>query len=236
MGIQAIEKAGEWSQRFEQWANRLSEKDDSKTTESGEGEPNEAAMKALMELARIRQREETVRQRTEALEHQKPFNPRYEPEAKAAREAQQQVQKELEALQANPDSPIPPQALAPIGKAMKEAGELLGKPETGAPTTDAQTDALNMMDAILTSQGKGKGMSALLKMMGVGAGNSPGGSMAGGETDRANEPIAGSRTGAALGPRRVIQASGIISAPLPAEFREAIETYQRAIEQEGPLP
>jgi hypothetical protein len=64
-----------------------------------------------------------------------------------------------------------------------------------------------------------------MAMMGMG------GNTAGGTTNKANVAIPGSREGAAPDARSVDQAGGVDNSELPGEFRDAIESYHRAIEQ-----
>jgi hypothetical protein len=126
-----------------------------------------------------------------------------------------------------------------VTKAMTDAKTLLDKPETGDPTVAAQTDAINLLDQIIMDRAKksGQSMSSLMAMMGAKPGGNAGtGYFGGGTTNRANEHISGTRTGEASDPRHVLQASGNAGAPLPAEFRDAIESYQRAIGQEKTTP
>jgi len=68
--------------------------------------------------------------------------------------------------------------------------------------------------------------------MGMGGGK---GSTAGGTTDKPNVSIPGSREGGTPDQRTVIQAGGVDNSQLPGEFRDAIESYHRAIEQ-SPVP
>lgn len=238
ISVQAMQSTAAWSSQFELWADRLSGKDDSKSADSSKGGESGAAMKALMALLRLRQQEDVLREQTGALDRQKNSNPRYGEDAHAAAARQKEVRQGVEQLQEDADFPIPSEQLAPIGKAMQDAGTLLDKPDTGDPAIAAETDAINMLDAILLAQsGKsGKSMASLMQMMGFGAGALGGGSMAGGGTDRANIPIAGSRAGTAPEGRHVVQAGGGTGSQIPAEFREAIESYQHAIEQEGATP
>ncbi len=235
--VRAMQGAAEWSKRFNQWADRLSEKDDSKSgSGEGEGEPD---MKAMLALMRLRQSEAALRDRTGALEQQKESNPRYDMEAEGTALAQTGVKTGVDQLQADPTFPVPPETLAPIGQAMGDASALLIKPETGAPTVAAETDAIDLLDEIIMSESQksgknSKAMAGLMRMMGMG--KTPGGNTAGGDTDRPNIVVPGTRASSRPDTHRVVQASGITGAPVPAEFREAIENYQRAIEQEGSKP
>jgi len=238
--VQAIQSATDWGKQFEQWAAKLSDSDESKAggpSEQGEGQPGD--MKTMMALLQIRQQEDALREQTTTLDHQKNSDSHYHQEAKDAAARQQEIGQSLDQLGNDPESSLPPEELAPISKAMKDAGMLLSKPDTGNPTTAAETDAINLLDAAIEAAGKkgGQSMASMMQMMGFGpAGKSGGGNPGGGTTDRANAYIPGSRAGAADEGRHTTQTTGNGSAPLPAEFREAIEGYQRAIEQEGRTP
>jgi hypothetical protein len=114
---------------------------------------------------------------------------------------------------------------------MNDAAGLLGKPETGKPTYAAQTDAINLLDAAITQQAQkaGANAAALMAMMGMGGGGT--GNTAGGTTNQTNVHIPGSRAGQAPDGRTVEHAGGVDNSQLPGEFRDAIESYHRAIEQ-----
>ncbi len=60
------------------------------------------------------------------------------------------------------------------------------------------------------------------------------GNAAGGSSRKPNVPIPGSREGEAPDQRSVLQAGGLDNSQLPGEFRDAIESYHRAIEQSSP--
>ena len=240
VSVQAIQSSTQWSKQFNLWADRLDPKDDSKA-ESGEGEGqgSEEDMKALMALLHIRERQDEIRERTGALENQKANDKDYNADAQDTSKQQLDVQTQVQQLQADPTFPVPAEDLGPIAKVMGEAKTLLDKPDTGDPTVADQTDAINMLDRIIMemAQKSGKSMSSLMAMMGMKPGKASGkGYFGGGDTDRQNEPIAGTRTGNASDQRHILQASGNASAPLPSEFRDAIESYQRAVEQETPGP
>jgi hypothetical protein len=134
-------------------------------------------------------------------------------------------------MRQDPTFPVQPADLAPASKAMNDATTLLAKPDTGSPTTAAQTDAVNILDGVIAAlaQKTGQDATALTQMMGMG--NSGKGSTAGGTTNHANVPILGSTDDAAPDQRRVTQASGMDSAALPGEYRDAIESYHRAMEK-----
>jgi hypothetical protein len=165
------------------------------------------------------------------LEEQKQTSEDYPSGAHDAATQQSGLRDQVQALQQDSTFPVPPNQLAPVGSAMGDSAGLLAKPETGKPTYDAQTDALNLLDAAINQQAQkaGANASALAAMMGMGG---PGkGSTAGGATDKSNIRIEGSREGRPSDQRTVIQAGGVDNSQLPGEFRDAIESYHRAIEQ-----
>lgn len=236
VSVQAIQSAGDWSKQFTAWADELDKQDDSKADDQqGEGKPGD--MKALMALLKIRQQQDELRDRTGALENQKAANQNYNADAKETATKQGDVRSQVQDLQDDPEFPVPAEKLGQVAKAMGDAKTLLDKPDTGDPTVADQTDALNLLDAIIMEQSKksGQSMSSLMAMMGMKPGSQPGkGFFGGGDTDRQNENIAGSRTGNSTDPRKVLQAAGNSGAPLPAEFRDAIESYQHNVGQETP--
>ena len=80
-----------------------------------------------------------------------------------------------------------------------------------------------------TGRSSSSSVSALAAMMGMG--NTGKGSAAGGTTTHLNVPIAGSAEDLSPDQRHVVQASGVESTALPGEFRDAIESYHRAMEK-----
>ncbi|MDQ6631234.1 MAG: hypothetical protein M3Y82_05700, partial [Verrucomicrobiota bacterium] len=59
-----------------------------------------------------------------------------------------------------------------------------------------------------------------------------GGNPSGGSTDRPAPPATGNASGKRSAERTVNKASGAANLSLPAEFRETLENYFKAIEQE----
>jgi hypothetical protein len=232
IAAQSIDISRYWSDQFERWAGRLGETDNTRESGgSGAGKPGAAQLQALLALMRLRQQQDQLRERTSALDQGKALSEDYSGDARAAAQAQSALRDNVQSLAQDPSFPVPGTQLAPIGKAMNDASGLLAKPETGAPTYAAQTDALNLLDAAISQQAQKAGQSAsqLSSMMGMGAGGA--GSTAGGSTNQPNVPIPGSREGEAADQRTVTQAGGIDNSQLPGEFRDAIESYHRAIER-----
>jgi hypothetical protein len=226
IGVRSIDTARYWSDQFERWAKRLSESDNSKAAPSNQsGQPDAAQLQALLALMRLRQQQDQLREQTSVINEQKQTSQDYSGEAQDAAQQQAALRDQAQALGQDPSSPLQPQQLAPVAKSMGDAAGLLGKPETGKPTYDAQTDAINLLDAAIAQQAQksGQGGGALMAMMGMGGPR-------GGTTDKSNVPIPGSPEGQPLDQRSVIQAGGLDNSRLPGEFRDAIESYQRATE------
>jgi len=146
------------------------------------------------------------------------------------------------------------------GEAMTEVESLLKKPQTDQTTLAAQVKSVDLMTDMINlineqakkqnpkpQQGEGEGqseaeqMAFLMQMMSqpgkpgeaMAANPSGGGNKSGGSTDRANGNFDGDADGKAGETRRVEKASGASSISLPAEFRETLESYFKAVEQES---
>jgi hypothetical protein len=232
IGVQSIDTARYWSDQFDRWAARLGQQDDSKSASGGQaGQPDAAQLQALLALMRLRQQQDQLREQTSVLEERKQAShDDYSLGTQAAAQSQSGLRDQVQSMAQDPNFPVPPQNLAPVGKSMDDAAGLLAKPVTGQPTYAAQTDALNLLDAAIAQQAQKAGQSAdaLASMMGMGKG---GGSSAGSSTDQPNVPIPGSREGQSPDQRTVTQSGGLDNSQLPGEFRDAIESYHRAIEQ-----
>jgi hypothetical protein len=69
-------------------------------------------------------------------------------------------------------------------------------------------------------------------MMGMnGKGQQPGQNFAGGDTDRVSGPITGNTTGDADRARETEKTAGRDVRPVPVEYREALQSYRKAIEK-----
>ncbi|HEX4084435.1 MAG TPA: hypothetical protein VHY22_05980 [Chthoniobacteraceae bacterium] len=234
IGVQSIGDARYWSDQFDHWAARLGQQDSSKSGGKGSpgGSPDAAAqMQALLQLMRLRQQQDQLREQTGVLQEQKETSQEYPTGAQDAARQQGGLRDQVQALQQSGALPVPPDQLSPVAKSMGDAAGLLAKPETGQPTNAAQTDAINLLDSAIAqaSQKMGSSANALAAMMGMGGMGK--GNTSGGTTDKPNIEIPGSREGPGSDQRRVMQAGGMDNTQLPGEFRDAIESYQRAMEQ-----
>jgi hypothetical protein len=231
ISVRAMEGAKQWATKFEKWADRLSEvSDQSEQAGSGGGEMSPEQMQALLALYRLRQQEESLRERTESIDASSLPDEQHQKAATAAAETQRGLRHALDQLQKNPNFPVP----APIElvrQAMGEAEDLLRKGITGEDARNAETDVINLLNAILSSDKKGSGAQAMLmQMMGMGSGRSGGGNPGGGDTNSPSVHGGGDPAGESGDPREVVRAGGIDRNNIPAEFREALESYYEAIE------
>jgi hypothetical protein len=138
---------------------------------------------------------------------------------------------------------------------MKSVEALLSKPETGAETRNAEgktiellSDAINLInEQVQQSSGQSSSSSSaseeiafLMQMMAQSRaqgmaqdkGKSGGGSQAGGSTDRRPDAANAGATGKGAERRSTQRATGF-SGNVPSEFRDALESYFKALEKEG---
>jgi hypothetical protein len=136
---------------------------------------------------------------------------------------------------------------------MSDVENLLDRPQTDQITRSAEdksvatlTDLVNLLNEEAkksgsSSSGKGKSgggedMAFLMQMMapkpthGMQAGQTPGGNLSGGTTDKASRAGTGDAAGK-LGEERSVKKSSSVPQNYPTEFREALENYYKALEE-----
>ncbi|CEF48980.1 unnamed protein product [uncultured bacterium] len=228
-----IEQARFWEGQFHEWAERISANDPSKSQQpSQSGEPTPEQMKMMFDLIRLRQREVALRTRTGTLEQGKTQGDSYlAGTAEAATEQRAMIPVATE-IGANPAFCPGPQAMRVVTGAMDDAAKQLEIPRTDQPAVEAETDVINLLNHLLESHCNSCGMKAMRAMMGMGTGKGGSGSMAGGATDRSNDPVRGpvkSDPGESRAPQKVV---GADPSRAPAEFREALQSYYQSVEKE----
>lgn len=254
LAVQTIQSTAAWAQRFGDWAGRLDSNDASRRPKPSGGssrpmtdEEREQmldAMQTMTRLMRLREQEENLRKQTEMLEEGKGEDPDYEKKAKDLAAQQQALSQELAALARKPSLSRSLKTLGEAEAAMNGAGSLLGKPETGQETVGNETRAIDLLNALVEQMagqcgenGECMGMALLMQMggmgMGTAAGPNGGGSTAGGTTDRKNARFTGS-PGGTPDARMVEKVAGKEAATLPVEYRELMQGYFHAIEEETP--
>ncbi|MEW6306247.1 MAG: hypothetical protein AB1705_22500 [Verrucomicrobiota bacterium] len=253
ISMQAMDQLSDWSQRFNAWADRLEPKpEDSGGGGAGQGgKPPMDMSKQLMALLRLRQQEVNLRDRTRLLEKQRAQDANYEGTAKKLSASQFQMRKQVMAMQGENELPLLDEPLEETFLAMRESETVLAKPDTGAPADQAQgktvdllTDMINLLNELSqknnSSQSSAQAeMEFMMQMvaqdtgaMPMRPGAQPGVNRNGGNTDKRPDALSGEAAGDNPEQRGIQRASGT-SRTLPVEFREALESYFKAIEQEG---
>ncbi|MEO5803621.1 MAG: hypothetical protein ABIR24_08825, partial [Verrucomicrobiota bacterium] len=258
VAMEATKNLGEWAERFGKWADKLEPpKEESSADASGSGKSMDMT-KPLIALLRLREKEITLREQTRLLDEQRGDKKNYEERAGELSGTQKKLGDELSGLMKENEVPLLDEPYSQTGEAMYEVETLLSKPQTDNETLSAQvktvdllTDVINLINEQAKKQspkpqegeGEGEGsaeqMAFLMQMMSQGKPGeamamspSGGGNKSGGTTDKAGGNFDGNSEGKSSENRRVEKASGAAGNSLPTEFRETLESYFKAIEQE----
>lgn len=159
-------------------------------------------------------------------------------------DTQKDLHKMLDDVAKKLTHPDDKQLIGQVALAMNEAEGGLRGADTGIKTITAENLVIELLtqtgEACCSRMGKGGGamMSALMRMMrsrgmGSGAGSSPGGSNAGGLSNRPNEKVAGDGRGAPGEARTVEKGTGRTLERVPVEFRDALESYYKKLDEKG---
>ncbi len=229
LGVSVIEGSGKWSAQFKEWAEMLSKNSDQ---EGQDGEPQELSaedLEVLIELLRLRQGEEQLREQTRVLEERKDGNLNYSSDARKLARKQKELDSATLDLQRKVKNKKLKQLLEKIDGEMLNAEVHLKRPQTDADTVAIQTEIIELlsMGVNQSSGGQMGGMSMMLmQMMGMGQG---GGSYAGGTTDQDNLAFKGEDSEQEFESRTVDTAGGAVE-EWSEEFKDALDAYYRALE------
>lgn len=234
--VSAAENAGQWTETFAKWADMLEKAADdmASSSSSGNGAMSPEMMEMLAKLYQLRQKQEMLRSETRALGQQKLGGQ----ELKERLESLASRQGDLERTRKEIEAKAPPNlqsAMEQIRSAIEDAQKQLQEGKTGEETTGAQSAVIEVVTKILegmSKSGKGQGMAAMM-MGGGGPGGGPGGNPQLKESDAALDPLSGTGTGEGVEPREIVKASGSGAKESPAEYRDALESYYRALDGEG---
>jgi hypothetical protein len=231
-GAQVIEEAGNWAKQLLAWADLLGSQSGSCSGQGGAGQLSPETIELILKLMRIRQQEEGLRESTRFLEEQRAVLPIYEESATKLGRIQDGLAKQVEELPGRYMCSKIAHLLDQVTEAMGDASRLLYKPQTDGETVAAETEVIELLSSSCRGAGAGSGlMAALMQMLGMNAGSTGGGSMAGGTTEHEATSATGSATGAPTETRHVEKAGGRGDGNLPAEFRHALEAYFDAVER-----
>ena len=117
-----------------------------------------------------------------------------------------------------------------IGGEMMNARVYLMRPQTDSATVAIETEIIELLSASIQAAGGGGGGMAAMLMQAMGMGGAGGGSNAGGTTDvAATDPSGAADDG--TNDQRDVEKTGGRPRELPAEFRDVLEAYFRAVEE-----
>lgn len=230
----AIDETGKWSKQLLAWADLLGKQSGSNASGSGEGQLSPEAIELMLRLARIRQQEEGLREATRFLEERREALPTYHDGAEKLGLIQDALAKQIRDINDQYDAPQIAPLLERVDTVMGEAAQLLFKPQTDSETVGAQTEVIELLSS--SCQGACSGasagqMAALMQLLGLSAGNAGGGSLQGGDIEGSVPGSHGPGGDSTPEARNVKKAGGRSEGTLPAEFRDALESYFDAVEQ-----
>lgn len=233
MGATVIDESVTWSRQFQQWAEMLASGSEGGGGGGGDGGGGgeEGDLETLIELLRIRQGEEIIREQTRILEERREGNRNYGTAARKLSGKQAELGAAAAALQRKAANKKIKELLTTVDGEMLNAAVYLKRPQTDQDTLAIQTVIIEIIsEAVEESGGSGQSQStAMVMQAGQKAGGAGGYSSASGSTDRGNSSHDGPNSGRADA-RAAEPVGGVVEA-WPLEFREAIEAYNQAMEE-----
>lgn len=254
--MDAMGNLATWTKRFDDWAKKLQPpEEESEGGGEGESKPNkdDKWLKMLMAAIRLRAGEVRVWQQTTLLEEEKARHPRFAEAATKVAEQQRALRGDLTKLQMSSDLDEAREFLVNTQDGMRDAESALFDKLTGDPAQKPENEALaHLSDLInfINEQAKRQKnkdqqqqqqaqqeaemmmqMAQQQQQMGMKPGQQPatGPNQNGGSTDKASPGSTGDAKGAEAAARRTGKGSGV-SRQVPSEFREALESYFKAVE------
>lgn len=241
-----------WTKRFGDWSKKLEPPEEESQGGEGQGQPkDDKLLKLLLASIRLRAGEARVMQQTVLLEEEKARNPRHAEGTAKVAEQQRTLRGDLTKLQMNNDIEEAREFLLDTQDAMRDAETALFDKLTGEPAQKPENAALAHLSDLInlineqakrqksSSQQQQQMTQAEAEMMmqmaqqeqqiGMKPGQQPGQNASGGTTDKASAGTVGDARGAEAAARRTGKGSGV-TRQVPAEFREALEQFFKAVE------
>jgi hypothetical protein len=256
IGMEAMHHLAEWSEKFENWAAKLepkSEEGSGAGSGEGGGEQDNAALKQLLGLLRMREKQVNIQERTRLLHERVEEKITYRDGSVLLAASQGKLNRDMSKQAVENTFAMLDEAYNDTIVSMTDVENLLDRPRTDEVTRSAQdktisllTDLVNLLNEQAkrssSSSGKGQGqgseeMAFLMQMMapqpskGQQAGQTAGANMSGGTTDRVSQPGGNEQSSGKPGDERAERKSSGVPQNYPTEFREALENYYRALEQ-----
>ncbi len=232
---QGMKNTKEMADRFNKWAKGLEQKDNKKTSSSAaDGEMQPVDPEIVIGLLRLIQQEQELRDQTRSLEENKDKMPDYSDKTAKLAEKQMGMRQELKKIKdKTPDFPKLNSIMNTAEKAMTDAGALLFKPQTDQETLGAETEVIETLSDSMQqdseiSEGSDGAMSMFMKMMLQPQGKGFKGSI---HSDAANSGVKGANYKGGAGDKKPDRASGKSAQALPEEYRDAIESYFKRVNE-----
>jgi hypothetical protein len=257
IGMEASKNLGQWSARFQKWAENLEPKSSgnssSSSSSSSSSQQQSDLTEQLIALLRLRENEGNLRDQTTILDQAKGAPDSYQQRAATLADSQEKMAADLDGIHDKTPVQQLDTAFADTSGAMKEVLHVLRQPQTGKPADDAEgktIDSLSDLINLINEQAQRSspkpspgenGSSAeemeFLMQMSRNSANARafatqpahGLNNAGGSASHAGGPLSGNASGKGAGGREVNQAAGVIE-NAPAEFRDALENYYHGLE------
>ncbi|NOY75820.1 MAG: hypothetical protein GXP32_08520 [Kiritimatiellaeota bacterium] len=224
---------------FKRWAKMLSKSKNSKAGGGGGqgGGGGEVDMEMLLNILRMIQGEQNLREKTKVVDRSGKKNPKRAEHSEMLAKRQRELLEILsETMKKAGKRPKARAMLSKVGKTMAEVETLLKKTETGKQTVAAETEVVERLAGAFSQAceggaGKQPGaatMMALMEMLmkrQMGTGMKPGGSMAGGNTNTANKQFGGTDFTGGKTSKTTGGAAGKTVGEIPDEFRSDIEAF-----------
>jgi len=254
ISMDAMGNLATWTKRFADWSKKLEPPEEESQGGEGQGQPKEdKLLKLLLASIRLRAGEARVLQQTTLLEEEKARHPRFAEAATKVAEQQRALRGDLTKLQMSNDIDEAREFLLNTQDGMRDAESALFDKLTGEPAQKPEnaallhlTDLINLINEQAKRQKPKDGqqpqqqaqqeaemlmqMAQQEQQVGMKPGQQPGGpNQNGGNTDKASPGATGDAKGAEAAARRMGKGSGV-TRQVPAEFREALENYFKAVE------
>lgn len=257
ISLQSLQQLGGWTKQFNDWADKLEPKSDPSSGGGGNGQgggqtPQDNYIKLLMSFLRMRESQYNLMDRTRLLEQRKDVDAQYAQNAKKLAEAQFLSRRQIIDTQFENEIPELDKPLEDTFQTMRDTETVLSKPQTDALAQETEfkvvenlSDMINILNEQQKKQNQSSGqsqsemeMAFLMQMaaqqqaqqMGMMPGSNPGMNRNGGDTDRPNQAATGDDHGNRDNARTTGRTTGTTQ-PVPVEFREAMESYFKAIEK-----
>ncbi|MCX7817749.1 MAG: hypothetical protein N2652_00800 [Kiritimatiellae bacterium] len=225
---------------FARWAELLAPNSSGSSAGGIGGQTPSLPPEVLMGLLRARARQESLREATRQLDRERSEREDYRAAANTLADRQEQIETDLRKLNDLVGGRVL-QWMETIEQTMLVSAATLREPQTDAAAIAIQTEIIESIAAALSaatgspSEGQpapsAEAMSAVTRMLEALA-RAGGGSLAGGNTSRASSGPDGAGEGTSPSARPSQRAAGTVDEAVPAEFREVLEGYFRAIERQ----